>query len=77
MDRVFDDILRGVIKKWPDFNNVIDLTQLDEYPSRLQLDVFPCYRRTLDHITKNCFPLFKVNRKKKCFLRSIFFLYKI
>ncbi|VVC45938.1 Peptidase C13, legumain [Cinara cedri] len=56
MDRVFNGILQGVVRKFPNFNN-INLTELREYPSRLPLDVFPCYRQTLDQITKNCFSL--------------------
>ncbi|XP_060880639.1 legumain-like isoform X2 [Metopolophium dirhodum] len=55
MDRTFNTILRSVIKKLPGFIGHID--ELKELPSNLPLNVFPCYRQTLDHITANCFSL--------------------
>ncbi|XP_026820050.1 legumain-like isoform X1 [Rhopalosiphum maidis] len=55
MDRVFSTILQNVIKQLPGFvEHVYDLKDL---PSNLQLNVFPCYRQTLDYITTNCFSL--------------------
>lgn len=58
MDRTFNTILRSVIKQLPGFIGHID--ELKELPSNLPLNVFPCYRQTLDHITTNCFSLPKV-----------------
>jgi len=58
MDKTFNTILRSVIKQLPGFIGHID--ELKELPSNLPLNVFPCYRQTLDHITANCFSLPKV-----------------
>ncbi|XP_022183096.1 legumain-like isoform X2 [Myzus persicae] len=55
MDRTFSTILQKVIKQLPGFIGHID--ELKELPSNLPLNVFPCYRQTLDHITANCFSL--------------------
>lgn len=61
LDGVFSAILQGVIKKWSEL--IGDINELKQIPSNLPLDIFPCYRQTLDHITKHCFSLPKV---KKC-----------
>jgi len=58
MDRVFSTILQNVIKQLPGFVEHVD--DLKDLPSNLQLNVFPCYRQTLDYITTNCFSLPKV-----------------
>lgn len=69
MDRVINLILQGVIKKLSNLNGT-SLQELKEYPSHLPLDVFPCYRQTLDHITKNCFSLPKVMKKNRLFIEN-------
>lgn len=58
MDSIFNTILQSVIKKFPGFIGHID--ELKELPKSLPLNIFPCYRQTLDHITTNCFSLPKV-----------------
>lgn len=58
MDRTFNTILQSVIEQFPGFIGHID--ELKELPSNLPLNVFPCYRLTLNHITTNCFSLPKV-----------------
>lgn len=58
LDEVFSAILQGVINKWPEL--IGDINELKQIPSNLPLNIFPCYRQTLDHITKNCFSLPKV-----------------
>ncbi|CAH1731597.1 unnamed protein product [Aphis gossypii] len=55
MYKVFNTILQNVIKQLPGFVEHID--ELKELPSNLPLNVFPCYRQTLDYITTNCFSL--------------------
>ncbi|XP_025198389.1 vacuolar-processing enzyme-like isoform X2 [Melanaphis sacchari] len=55
MDRVFNTILQNVMKQLPQFIGHVD--ELKEFPSNLPLNVFPCYRQTLDCITTNCFSL--------------------
>lgn len=59
MDQVFDAILRDVIKRWPRF--IGSINEFKRLPRNLPLNVFPCYRQTLDLIIKNCFSLPKVN----------------
>lgn len=63
MDGVFNAILQGVIKKWSELNG--NINELKQIPSNLPLDIFPCYRQTLDHITKHCFALPKVKKLHK------------
>jgi len=58
MDRTLNTILQSVIQQLPGFIGHID--ELKELPSNLPLNVFPCYRQTLEHITTNCFSLPKV-----------------
>lgn len=55
IDEIFDSILQGVTEKWPSINENID--EFKEAPSNLPLNIFPCYRKTLEHISKDCFPL--------------------
>lgn len=55
MDNIFNEILQGIKKKWPSL--IDDINELEKIPSHLPLNVFPCYRQTLYHINKNCFPL--------------------
>lgn len=59
IDQVFDAILWGVTKRWPRF--IGSIKEFKSIPRSLPLNVFPCYRQTLDIITKNCFSLPKVN----------------
>lgn len=58
LDRVFNEILQGVIKQWPEL--IYDIDKLKQIPGNLPLNIFPCYRQILNHITNNCFSLSKV-----------------
>lgn len=58
LDGVFNTILQGVLKRWPEL--IKDINELKKVPGNLPLNIFPCYRQTLDHIIKNCFSLPKV-----------------
>lgn len=59
IDTILNNILQGVIKRWPSF--VGDVNEFKEVPGHLPLAIFPCYKQILNDITKYCFPLPKVH----------------
>lgn len=61
MDKVLNAIVRDVMKQYPSI--ISDINELKKLPSNLPLNVFPCYRQSLDHIINNCFSLPKVKLK--------------
>jgi len=56
VDKIINTILREIVKQWP----IFDTNELKDIPNSLPLNVFPCYRQTLNSITENCFSLPKV-----------------
>lgn len=57
-DEILNAILREIVKQLP--IGIADIDELKEIPYDLPLNVFPCYRQTLNYITANCFSLPKV-----------------
>jgi len=56
LDKIINAIFRETVKQWP----IFDTNELEDIPNSLSLNVFPCYRQTLNSITENCFSLPRV-----------------
>jgi len=59
LDKILDAILQEIVKQWP--TTITDIDELKEIPDDLPLNIFPCYRQTLNCIIKNCFSSPKVS----------------